>query len=37
VLGCAGAISAAMAVVDLTKGESIEKAKKVVDGDIFRM
>jgi nitrogen fixation NifU-like protein len=37
VLGCAGAISAAMAVVDLIKGKSIEKAKKVVDGDIFRM
>jgi nitrogen fixation NifU-like protein len=37
VLGCAGAISAAMAVVDLIKGKSIKKAKKLVDGDIFRM
>jgi nitrogen fixation NifU-like protein len=37
VLGCAGAISAAMAVVDLVKGKTIEAAKKLVDGDIFRV
>jgi nitrogen fixation NifU-like protein len=37
VLGCAGAVSAAMAVVDLIKGKSIKKAKKLDDGDIFRM
>jgi nitrogen fixation NifU-like protein len=37
VLGCAGAISAAMAVVDLIKGKSIKEAKKLVDGDIFRI
>lgn len=37
VLGCAGAISAAMAVVDLIKGKTIEEAKKLVDGDIFRV
>jgi nitrogen fixation NifU-like protein len=36
VLGCAGAISAAMAVVDPIKGKSIQKAKKPVDGDIIR-
>jgi nitrogen fixation NifU-like protein len=37
VMGCAGAISAAMAVVDLIKGRSIIEAKKLVDGDIFRV
>ena len=37
VMGCAGAISAAMAVVDLIKGKNIKKAKKLVDGDVFRM
>jgi len=31
VLGCAGAISAAMAVVDLIKGKRIKKAKKLVE------
>ena len=36
VMGCAAAIAAAMAVVDLIKGKSIKEAKKVVDGDIFR-
>ena len=37
VMGCAAAIAAAMAVVDLIKGKSINEAKKVVDGDVFRM
>lgn len=37
VMGCAGAISAAMAAVDLIKGKTIEEAKKLNDGDIFRV
>ena len=37
VMGCAGAISAAMAAVDLIKGKSIEDARKLNDGDIFRV
>ena len=35
VLGCAGAISAAMAAVDLIKGRSLEYARGLNDGDIF--
>ena len=35
VLGCPGAISAAMASVDLVKGKSLEQAKELNDGDIF--
>ncbi len=35
VLGCPGAISASMAAVDLVKGKSIEKARKLNDGDVF--
>ncbi len=35
VLGCPGAISAAMAAVDLIKGKSIEYARSLNDGDIF--
>lgn len=35
VLGCAGAISAAMAVVDLVLGKSLAHARAVDDGDIF--
>ena len=45
VMGCAGAISAAMAVVDLikgkdldlVKGKTIEDARSLEDGDIFRV
>jgi nitrogen fixation NifU-like protein len=37
VMGCAGAISAAMAVVDMIKGKSVKEAKQMVDGDIFRV
>ncbi|WP_373501214.1 iron-sulfur cluster assembly scaffold protein [Desulfococcus sp.] len=37
VMGCAGAISAAMAAVDLIKGKTIEEARKLNDGDIFRV
>ena len=37
VMGCAGAVSAAMAAVDLVKGKKIEEARKLNDGDIFRV
>lgn len=37
VMGCAGAISAAMAAVDLVKGKKIEDARCLEDGDIFRV
>lgn len=36
VMGCAGAISAAMAAVDLIKGNTIEFARNLNDGDIFK-
>lgn len=36
ILGCAGAISSAMAMVDLVKGKSIEDALNVNDGDVFK-
>ena len=37
VLGCPGAISAAMAAVDLTKGKSLEAARNLNDGDVFKL
>lgn len=37
VLGCAGAISAAMAAVDLIKGQTLAFARKLNDGDIFKV
>ena len=37
VLGCPGAISAAMAAVDLIKGKSLDFAKSLNDGDIFKI
>ncbi|MBC8441519.1 MAG: iron-sulfur cluster assembly scaffold protein [Deltaproteobacteria bacterium] len=37
ITGCAGAISAAMAAVDLAKGKTIEDALKINDGDIFKV
>jgi nitrogen fixation NifU-like protein len=37
VLGCPGAISAAMAVVDLTKRKSLEYAKSIDDGEVFKL
>ncbi|MDX2448210.1 MAG: iron-sulfur cluster assembly scaffold protein [Desulfobacterales bacterium] len=37
VMGCAGAVSAAMAAVDLVKGKKLEDARKLEDGDIFRV
>ena len=35
VLGCPGAISAAMASVDLVKGKDLEYARNINDGDVF--
>ena len=37
ITGCAGAIAAAMAAVDLVKGKTIEDALKINDGDIFKV
>ena len=37
ITGCAGAISAAMAAVDLVKGKTIEEALKINDGDVFKV
>jgi len=37
VMGCAGAISAAMAAVDLVKGKNLQDARDLEDGDIFRV
>lgn len=36
VLGCPGAISAAMALADLVKGKDLPLALEVKDGDVFR-
>jgi nitrogen fixation NifU-like protein len=35
ITGCAGAISAAMAAVDLVKGKTLDDALKINDGDVF--
>ena len=35
VMGCAGAISAAMAVVDLIKGKDLAHARSIDDGTVF--
>jgi nitrogen fixation NifU-like protein len=37
VMGCAGAVSAAMAAVDIVKGKTISEAKALTDGDVFRL
>ncbi len=37
VLGCPGAVASAMAVVELIKGKTIEEARKIHDGDVFRV
>ncbi|MCP3871702.1 MAG: iron-sulfur cluster assembly scaffold protein [Desulfobacteraceae bacterium] len=37
ITGCAGAISAAMAAVDLAKGKTIDNALKITDGDVFNV
>ena len=36
ITGCAGAVSAAMAVVDLIKGQSLDTALTINDGDVFK-
>lgn len=37
ITGCAGAISAAMAAVDLVKDKTIDQALKINDGDVFNV
>lgn len=37
VLGCPGAVSAAMATADLVRGMTIAEALKLNDGDVFRL
>jgi nitrogen fixation NifU-like protein len=37
ITGCAGAVAAAMAAVDLAKGKTIDEALKINDGDIFKV
>lgn len=36
ITGCAGAISAAMAAVELVKGKSLDQALAINDGDVFK-
>jgi nitrogen fixation protein NifU and related proteins len=37
ITGCAGAISAAMAAVDLVKGKTLDEALKINDGDVLQV
>jgi nitrogen fixation NifU-like protein len=37
ITGCAGAVSAAMASVDLVKGKSVDQALEINDGDVFKV
>lgn len=37
VMGCAGAISAAMAVVDLITGKDLDYARSINDGTVFKV
>lgn len=37
VLGCPGAVSAAMAAVELVEGKTLAQAKLLDDGDVFRV
>ncbi|MFH0729606.1 MAG: iron-sulfur cluster assembly scaffold protein [Pseudomonadota bacterium] len=37
VLGCVGAVSAAMAIGDLAKGKSLKEARSINDADVFRV
>jgi nitrogen fixation NifU-like protein len=37
VMGCAGAVSAAMAVVDLIKGKDLHYARSIDDGTVFKV
>ncbi|MGI6655620.1 MAG: iron-sulfur cluster assembly scaffold protein [Desulfobulbus sp.] len=36
ITGCAGAISAAMATVDLARGKTLDEALQLNDGDVFK-
>ena len=36
VLGCPGAVASAMAAAELAKGKTIEEAREIDDGDVFR-
>lgn len=36
ITGCAGAISAAMAAVELAKGKTLDEALAIDDGDVFK-
>ncbi len=36
ITGCAGAISAAMAVVELVRGKALDEALQINDGDVFK-
>ncbi len=37
ITGCAGAIAAAMAAVELVKGKTVDEALKINDGDVFNV
>jgi len=37
VLGCPGAVAAAMAAMELVKGKTIKEARKINDRDVFRL
>ncbi|MDX9787683.1 MAG: iron-sulfur cluster assembly scaffold protein [Desulfobacterales bacterium] len=37
VLGCAGAISAAMALGDIVRGKTLKQARLINDGDVFKV
>jgi len=37
VMGCAGAVSAAMAVVDLIKGKDLDYARSIDDGTVYNV
>ena len=37
VLGCPGAVASAMVAMDLIRGKTLEEAKRLQDGDIFRV
>ncbi|MBW1744148.1 MAG: iron-sulfur cluster assembly scaffold protein [Deltaproteobacteria bacterium] len=37
VLGCPGAVAAAMAAMELVKGKTIKEAQKINDRDVFRL
>jgi nitrogen fixation NifU-like protein len=37
VLGCPGAVASAMVAMDLIRGKTLDEAKELKDGDIFRV